>query len=80
MAKELGEAPKASGPLKDTFSVIKWKGVEYFLAPKEGAGGLIFNLYMMTDKERKRPVGEMAINPATGTFKGSHPTFKPLKI
>jgi len=73
----VGEAPKApAGPPKDKYSVIKFKGVEYFIAPKPGSGGLIFNIHMMADKELKQPVGEIAINPATGTFKGSLPTFK----
>jgi hypothetical protein len=74
---ELGEAAPPKGPPKDVFQVIKYKGAEYYLAPKEGAGGLVFNMFMMADKERKKSVGEIAINPATGTFKGSSPILKP---
>jgi hypothetical protein len=76
IARELGEAPPATmGVIKDRFTVIKWKSVEYFASPKEGSGGLVFNLYLLVDKERRKPIGEIATNPATGTFKGSTPTF-----
>jgi hypothetical protein len=75
LAKELGQkaAPKAQ---VEQIQVIKWKGVEYLLGPKKGSGGLIFELYGMADDKLTKPLGELTINPGTGTFKGSKPVMK----
>lgn len=73
--KQLGEkvAPKAD---VEQVTVIKYKGVEYLLRSKKGSGGLVFELFGMADDMFKKVLGEIAINPGTGTFKGSKPMFK----
>ena len=73
--KQLGEKalPKAD---VEQVTVIKYKGVEYLLRGKKGSGGLVFELFGMADDMFKKVLGEIAINPGTGTFKGSKPTFK----
>ncbi len=48
--------------------VIKWGGVEYMLSPKDKSGGLVFNLYLVTDNRLRNPVGEIARNPVTDKF------------
>jgi hypothetical protein len=72
--KELGMAPPpVTKADKEQVPVIKYKGVEYFLNPKKGSGNLVFELFSKTDDTFKRPLGEIGINPGTGTFKGSVP-------
>jgi len=75
IAKELGSrsAPKA---LVEQITVMKWKGKEYLLGPKKGSGGLVFELFEMVDDKLTKPLGEISINPGTGTFKGSKPVMK----
>jgi hypothetical protein len=75
--KELGEkAPPSSKPDTQRIPVMAFSGVEYLMNPKKGSGGLIFELFAKTDDRLKTPIGEISVNPATGTFKGSKPTFK----
>jgi len=75
IAKELGSraAPKAQ---VEQITVMKWKGTEYLLGPKKGSGGLVFELFEMVDDKLTKPLGEISINPGTGTFKGSKPIMK----
>jgi hypothetical protein len=75
IAKELGSraAPKAQ---VEQIQVMKWKGVEYLLNPKKGSGGLVFELFAMADDKFTKSLGEISINPGTGTFKGSKPVMK----
>ena len=75
IAKELGSASKPKAQVEQ-ITVMKWKGTEYLLGPKKGSGGLVFELFAMADDKLTRPLGEISINPGTGTFKGSKPTFK----
>lgn len=72
IGKELGakSAPKAE---VEQVTVIKYKGVQYLLRTKRGSGGLIFDMFAMTDDQFKTALGEISINPGTGTFKGSVP-------
>jgi hypothetical protein len=55
--------------------VIRIRGVEYYTIDKPGSGGMIKSLFAMSDKDFKTPLGEIPINPADGTLKGSKPTF-----
>ena len=73
--KQLGEKAPIKADIEQ-ITVIKYKGVEYLLRPKKGSGGLVFELFGMADDTFKKALGEMAINPGTGTFKGSKPIFK----
>jgi hypothetical protein len=73
--KQLGEKAPIKADIEQ-ITVIKYKGVEYLLRGKKGSGGLVFELFGMADDTFKKALGEMAINPGTGTFKGSKPIFK----
>jgi hypothetical protein len=75
VAKELGERamPKAN---MIQVRVIKYKGVEYLLQPKEGTGSLTFEMFDMRDDRFRRPLGEITVNPLTGSFKGSKVVMK----
>ena len=75
IAKELGSASKPKAQIEQ-ITVMKWKNIEYLLSPKKGSGGLVFELFAMTDDKLTKSLGEISINPGTGTFKGSKPTFK----
>ena len=77
MAKLGAPAPPASrGPKKANVILMGWKGIEYLLMPKAKSGGLTFEMFSKVDDTFKTPLGEISINPATGTFKGAVPTFK----
>jgi hypothetical protein len=77
IAKQLGApAPVSSKTVVEQVQVIKWKGVEYLLQSKKGSGGLVFNMFATTDDRFTKVLGEISINPGTGTFKGSKPEFK----
>jgi len=60
---------------RDTAQVVRLRRgdtlQEYIIYPKSGG---IYNIYERSDT--RDPIGELAINPATGTFKGSKPVFK----
>lgn len=76
IARELG-AP--AGPPKaevEQVQVIKYRGIEYLLRAKKGSGGLTFEMFATTDDRFTRALGEISINPGTGTFKGSKPEMK----
>jgi len=74
--RQLG-APKAAPKEQvEQIPVLKWKGVEYLLRAKKGSGGLSFDMFRREDDAYRTVIGEIAINPATGTFKGSAPVFK----
>jgi hypothetical protein len=75
IAKELGARPPPK-PHVEQIQVLKWKGVQYLISPKKGSGGLLFEMFAMIDDKLTKPLGEIAINPGTGTFKGSAPVFK----
>jgi hypothetical protein len=71
--RELG-APKAPPRAQvDQVPVMAFRGVEYLLQPKKGSGGLIFVMFGKGDDTFKKPLGEIPINPATGTLAGSRP-------
>jgi hypothetical protein len=72
-------APARRGPPRAKAMVIEWDGVEYMLVTKPNSGGLTFQMFSRVDDALKNPLGEIAINPATGTFKGSAPTFKAVQ-
>ncbi len=73
--KELGKKapPKAE---VEQVTVIKYKGIQYLLRAKKGTGGLTFEMFDMTDDQFRKVLGEISINPGTGTFKGSKPEMK----
>jgi hypothetical protein len=74
IAKELGsKAPTTSKVEVEQVTVIKYKGIEYLLKSKKGSGGLTFEMFAMSDDTFRSPLGEIDINPGTGTFKGSKP-------
>lgn len=75
IAKELG-ARAPPKPHVEQIQVVKWKGSQYLLSPKKGSGGLVFEMFAMIDDKLTKPLGEIAINPGTGTLKGSSPVFK----
>jgi hypothetical protein len=76
LARELG-APSAPPKAEvEQVPVYKFKGIEYLLKAKKGSGGLVFEMFATTDDRFRSALGELAINPGTGTFKGSKPTFK----
>ena len=75
IAKELGTKSFVKAEVEQ-ITVIKYKGVEYLLRTKKGSGGLTFEMFAMSDDTFKNPLGEISINPGTGTFKGSIPTLK----
>ena len=78
MAKLGAPAPPAiRGPKKANVIVMAWKGVEYLLMPKAKSGVLTFEMFSKVDDTFRTPLGEITINPATGTFKGSVPIFRP---
>ena len=72
-------APARRGPPRAKAMVIEWDGIEYMLVTKPNSGGLTFQMFSRVDDALKNPLGEIAINPATGTFKGSAPTFKAVQ-
>jgi hypothetical protein len=76
IAKQLGAPAPSSKVIVEQVQVIKWKGVEYLLQSKKGSGGLVFNMFATTDDRFTKVLGEISINPGTGDFKGSKPTFK----
>ena len=76
LSKELGAS---TGPPKldvEQVQVIKYKGIEYLLKIKKGSGGLSFEMFATTDDRFTKSLGEISINPGTGTFKGSKPEMK----
>ena len=76
VAKEVGaKAPAAQKVEVEQVTVIKYKGVEYLLRSKKGSGGLIFEMFAMSDDTFRTPLGEISVNPGTGTFKGSKPAL-----
>lgn len=76
IAKELGKKAPSKAEVEQ-ITVIKYRGVEYLLKTKKGSGGLAFEMFGMADDAFKKPLGEISINPGTGTFKGSVPQFNP---
>ena len=78
--KEVKEPKELSAPKsKEKVQVVELKrGIRenFIISPKRGFEGIIFNIHEMSDNTLKTPIGELAINPATGTFKGSVPVFK----
>ena len=71
VAKELGAPPPSAAADKIQVRVMKYKGVEYLIYPKPESGGLVFQLFARGDDRFRQPLGEVTINPVTGTFKGS---------
>jgi len=53
--------------------VIEWEGQQYMIVEKPKSGGLVFNLYEMTDLRHRYPVGEIEVDPVDGSF--DEPTF-----
>jgi hypothetical protein len=76
IAKELGGPAPPSKAEVEQITVIKYKGIEYLLKTKKGSGGLVFEMFGMADDTFRKVLGEIAVNPATGTFKGSKPELK----
>jgi hypothetical protein len=79
--RELGarSAPKAEREIAQVVALSRVPGTpkeEFIIFPKKGMGGIVFNIYERIDDRLEKPIGELAKNPATGTFKGSVPTFK----
>ncbi len=74
--KQLGAPRPPADTKKAQLVVMEWEGVEYLLYPKPKSGGLIFNLYARSDDTLRNPLGELAVNPATGTLDDSVPVFK----
>lgn len=72
--KEVGAKARPKADIIQV-KVIKFRGVEYYIMDKPGSGGMMKSLYAMSDTEFKRPLGEIPINPADGTLKGSKPIF-----
>lgn len=76
IARQLGAPAPVSKVDIEQIQVIKWKGIEYLLRTKKGSGGLTFEMFATTDDRFTKPLGEISINPGTGTFKGSKPELK----
>ena len=76
IAKELGGPAPPSKAEVEQITVIKYKGIEYLLKTKKKSGGLVFEMFATTDDRFTKTLGEIAVNPATGTFKGSKPEMK----
>lgn len=76
LAKELGAPAAPPKPDVEQVQVIKYKGIEYLLRTKKGSGGLTFDMFATTDDRFTKVLGEISINPGTGTFKGSKPEMK----
>jgi hypothetical protein len=77
--KEVKEPELSAPKSKEKVQVVELKrGIRenFIISPKRGFEGIIFNIHEMSDNTLKTPIGELAINPATGTFKGSVPVFK----
>ena len=77
ISKQLGAPPTAhtSKVITEQVQVIKWRGVEYLLQPKKGSGGLTFSMFATTDDRFTKSLGEISLNPGTGTFSGSKPVL-----
>jgi hypothetical protein len=81
IAQQLGEKapPKFDKEVAQVIKLTRTPGSakeEFIIFPKKGFGGMIFNIYERVDDRLEKPIGELAINPVTGTFKGSVPVFK----
>jgi hypothetical protein len=76
IAKQLGAPAPSSKVEVEQVQVIKYKSIEYLLRTKKGSGGLTFEMFATTDDRFTRPLGEISLNPGTGTFKGSKPEMK----
>jgi hypothetical protein len=50
-----------------------FKGTKYLLQAKKGAGGLAYHMYLESDIDFRNVLGEVGVNPATGTFNGAVP-------
>jgi hypothetical protein len=74
--KQLGAPAQGPRTKAAQLIVMEWEGVEYLLYPKPKSGGLVFNLYARADDTLRNPLGEIAVNPATGTLDDSEPVFK----
>ena len=79
--KELGDRapPKPDREVAEVIELRRAPGIEkeeFIIFPKKGFGGLVFNIYERRDDRLEKPIGELAKNPATGSFKGSKPVFK----
>jgi len=72
IARELGTSISTSSKVV-SIPVCTFKGTKYLLQPKKGAGGLAFHMYLMTDTDFRNVVGEVGVNPGTGTFNGAVP-------
>jgi len=71
-----GQQEQKERPMQ-TAQVVKMRrgGVkeEFLIYPKKS--GIIYNIYERTDDRLSKPIGELAINPATGNFKDVLPLF-----
>jgi hypothetical protein len=72
--KEVGAKARPKADIIQV-KVIRFRGIDYYIIDKPGSGGMIKSLFGMTDTEFKKPLGEIPINPADGTLKGSKPTL-----
>ena len=72
VAKELGTSIRTSSKVVSV-PVCTFQGKKYLLQPKKGAGGLAFHMYRDEDTDFRNVVGEVGVNPATGTFIGAVP-------
>jgi hypothetical protein len=66
---ELGSSARTS--TKINIPVCRFKGISYLLQPTNG--GLAYHMYLESDIDFRKVVGEVGINPATGTFNGAVP-------
>jgi hypothetical protein len=58
---------------KVEIKVFKYKGINYLSYPKPNTGNLLYYFYDEKDIKFTKPLFEIEINPATGTFAGSVP-------
>jgi hypothetical protein len=72
IAMELGISNRTSSKVINV-PVCTYRGIKYLLQPKKGAGGLAFNMYLMTDTDFRNVVGEVGVNPGTGNLNGAVP-------
>ena len=74
---EVKDVKEKAIPQKEVAQVVKLRRgqtrEEFLIYPKRS--GIIFNIYERIDDRLSKPIGELAINPATGTFKDILPIF-----
>jgi hypothetical protein len=64
--KETGQIERKTQTVE--VPVIEWEDQQYMIVEKPGSGGLVYNMYEMTDLRHRKPVGEITTDPVDGSF------------